>query len=305
MFDVHQALTAEHSANGKFEEVADLLKWFQFLAAGYGMSASDVEIHVTQYAQAWVTAYRGNMGFVQKLQGRSAPLTRSQLKGVLNCARFDRNGSIHLQPKRDGQVPAQPAPSTTDWGHSLYPMTNWSQIPQSYAPATQFFSKTGRTGKITAGFTHNGYDLFFNESATGKWANHIFVSYRPTVAGEDITKVDVFHLPKFGMQRPGENLKIRSGVDSGAIAAINAVQPHISASAPAPAPTPAPAPAPAPAPVVEPEPVEEPVKPAVTPLVDTVRREAPAPEPAAVGASGMSPAEMRAAIAARKNSSRA
>ena len=304
MFDVHQALTNEHKSNGKFEEVADLLNWFQTLANNHGISVSDAEIYVTQYAQAWVTAYRGNMGFIQKLQGRQSALTRSQLKGVLNCARFDRNGSIHLQPKRDGKVPAQPAPSSTDWGRSLYPLGNWSPIPQTYAPATQFFQKTGRTGKITTGMSHNGYDLFFNEAKTGKWADHIFVSYRPTEVGEDITKVDVFHLPKFGMQRPGENLKIRSGVDSGAIVAINSISNNIAATAYS---APAPAPAPEPEPLVEVlKPVEEePAKPAVTPLVDTVRHEAPTPEPAAANAGGMSPAEMRAAIAARKNASRA
>ena len=99
MFDVHQALTNEHKSNGKFEEVADLLNWFQTLANNHGISVSDAEIYVTQYAQAWVTAYRGNMGFIQKLQGEAVGTDPLPVEG---CAQLRP-----LRPQRLDPPPAQ------------------------------------------------------------------------------------------------------------------------------------------------------------------------------------------------------
>lgn len=316
-FDVPAELKAWHKVNGKFNDVADMLNWFTTLAKTYNFPETMVETYVTQYAAAWVTGYRGNMGFVQKLQGRQSHLTRSQLKGVLNCIRFDPNGAIHLQPKQDGQVPAKPAqPKMHDFpGGSITPLSQWAEgAPLSVVGVRNQFRKFGRTGKVTTGYTSvdNGVDLFFTQTTNGKWADHIFVVYRLVSDRNPYATIkddDPFGMAKVGLQRPGEVFKYRDGLPQPVLDALLSV-PCSSPSAVQLVKTVAHS-----TPTVK-QPAnmqsivadalgqaersaEEPAPPAVTPLVDTVRREAPAP--AAKTAARLSPEEMRAAIAARKS----
>lgn len=265
----------------------------------YGTAVKHVKVH----AYAWADDYKGGNQFVYSLRAKMhRGWTENQTKAILNCMRADPNGD-RLDQSQSGGGQSHPREEQILWDKGTLPDlmdSTWDHVFNSDGEEIHI-SETKAKRQII--WTDNGDgSIALVQPTDGKWTDFIFISYSPDEADLSRKRVSTYGWEKMGMIKPDTRevrIKKPYGPGTPAFGVFEAVAEGIAVPLPAAAAAPAPAPAPSPSPapvarehvvekVVEAIEAEESVEPVVVP-------ETPEPAPAK-----LTPAEIRAAIAARK-----
>lgn len=262
------------------------IKFCEAYGAAHGIDYIDAVKRVKIHAYAWADDYKGGNTFVYSLRAKMhRGWTESQTKAILNCMRVDPEGRRVDRPESTGK-PYAARPESIVWSGGVLPNLNekiWDATQQSDGT---FVHITSLKSKIQIIWSDNGDgSVALVQPADGKWDGFVFISYSPDVPDYDRKRISTYGWEKMGMIRPDSSDEVlinkTHGPGTKAYSVFESVASKVAVNLAAAAGI---EPTPAPAPVDEPSETEGPSAEPETPVAEAK----------------LTPAEIRAAIAARR-----